>query len=118
MKLWRVTMSRGLSPSSSSFRAWRPARRHSSSFPGSSAGNDAENGSDNPRHSMNDDIVFAVYIPPHAPAPGHEWRTISFRSSSVINPASFCPYDWNAETMSSFWSPPRNAAQPARIVPP
>ena len=37
-----------------------------------SAGVQDEYGSDKPRHSINDDIVLAVYIPPHAPAPGQD----------------------------------------------
>ena len=36
-------------------------------------------------------IVFAVYIPPHAPAPGMAHDTIVWRSSSVIVPARNCP---------------------------
>ena len=37
---------------------------------------------------MADAIVLAVYMPPHAPAPGHELRTMSTRSSSSIVPAT------------------------------
>jgi len=44
-------------------------------------------------HSMNDDIVLAVYIPPHAPAPGQDFATMVFRSASVMVPASAWPYD-------------------------
>ena len=36
-------------------------------------------------------IVLAVYIPPQAPAPGHAFRTISFRASSSIRPARYSP---------------------------
>ena len=45
-------------------------------------------------------IVLAVYMPPQAPAPGHECWTMSSRCSSVIVPARYSPYDWNAEMMS------------------
>ena len=38
-------------------------------------------------------MVLAVYMPPQAPAPGHECRTISSRCSSVITPAMYSPYD-------------------------
>ena len=31
--------------------------------------------------------------PPHAPAPGQAWRTMSSRCSSVIVPARYSPYD-------------------------
>jgi hypothetical protein len=49
----------------------RPARRHSSALPGSSAGSDELYGSVSPSASMATAIVLAVYMPPHAPAPGH-----------------------------------------------
>ena len=41
--------------------------------------------------SIADAIVFAVYIPPQAPAPGHAWRTISFRLFSSMRPARYSP---------------------------
>src|SRR4051812_40650687 len=68
----RVMMSRGLRSSSNSLRTAAPARKHSSSFKGSSAGVDELYGRDMPMHSIADAIVFAVYIPPQAPAPGQE----------------------------------------------
>ena len=61
-----------------------PAKKHSSIFNGSSAGIVLEYGNVIPEASIADAMVFAVYIPPHAPAPGHEFLTISFLSSSVI----------------------------------
>ena len=67
---------------------------------------------------MNEDIVLAVYMPPHAPWPGHDLPRISLRSASVMRPARLWPYAWNAETTSSFSSVPRTLAQPARIDPP
>ena len=76
-KAARVMMSRGLRSSSSRLRIAAPARRHSSSFAGSSAGVDELYGSDMPSASIADAIVFAVYMPPHAPAPGQAWRTMS-----------------------------------------
>lgn len=67
-----------------------------------------------PRASMAEAIVFAVYMPPHAPWPGQAWRTISARWSSVILPVMHSPKLWNALTISSvspwLW--------PARMVPP
>ena len=33
---------------------------------------------------MAEAMVFAVYMPPQAPAPGQEWRTMAWRCSSVI----------------------------------
>jgi hypothetical protein len=60
-------------------------------------------------------IVFAVNIPPHAPAPGHACRTMSRRASSSIRFAMNSPYEVSAETMSS-GRPSR--LRPGRIVPP
>ena len=31
-----------------------------------------------PSASMAEAMVLAVYMPPHAPAPGQEWRTMHF----------------------------------------
>ena len=95
-------------------RTAAPARRHSSALPGSSAGSDELYGSDRPSASIATAIVLAVYMPPHAPAPGHAWRTISMRCSSVMTPAMYSPYDWKAEMMSRGLP----SACPARIVPP
>ena len=67
----RVMMSRGLRSRSSKLRIAAPARKHSSSLAGSSAGVDELYGSDMPSASIAEAIVFAVYIPPQAPAPGH-----------------------------------------------
>lgn len=44
-----------------------------------------------PRASMAQAMVLAVYIPPQAPWPGHELRTICCRSSSVMAPATYWP---------------------------
>ena len=41
--------------------------------------------------SATDAIVLAVYIPPHAPAPGHAWRTMSKRSCSSMRCAMNSP---------------------------
>ena len=59
-------------------------------------------------------IVFAVNMPPHAPAPGQLRRTISPYSSSVMAPASRCPSASKEETTSSR-SPFR---RPGAMVPP
>jgi hypothetical protein len=44
-----------------------------------------------PNVSIADAIVFAVYIPPQAPAPGHELRRTFFLCSSVIEPLTYSP---------------------------
>ncbi len=87
----RVMMSRGFKSSSSRRRIAAPARRHSSCFAGSSAGVDELPGRLMPSASIADAIVLAVNMPPHAPAPGHAWRTVSRRSSSSIRCAMNSP---------------------------
>ena len=87
----RVMMSRGLRSSSSRWRIAAPARRHSSALPGCSAGIEALSGSDMPKASIAVAMVLAVYIPPQAPAPGQEWRTMSPRRVSSIRPATYSP---------------------------
>mmetsp|Transcript_8323 Transcript_8323/g.26024 ORF Transcript_8323/g.26024 Transcript_8323/m.26024 type:complete len:215 (-) Transcript_8323:723-1367(-) len=77
-----VMMSRGFKSSSSKFLIAAPAASHSACFSSESAGIDDEYGRDMPKASMAVAIVLAVYMPPHAPWPGHECRTISERSSS------------------------------------
>ena len=76
-------MSRGLMSRSSRLRIAAPARKHSSSFAGSSAGIDELYGSDMPRASIAEAIVLAVYMPPQAPAPGQAFATIACRVALV-----------------------------------
>ncbi len=45
------------------------------------------------------DIVFAVYIPPHEPAPGHARRSTSSSSDSLIRCAQYWPTASNALTI-------------------
>jgi hypothetical protein len=58
---------------------------------GSSAGIDELYGNDMPSASIALAIVLAVYMPPHAPAPGMLQRMISARSSSLMRPAMNSP---------------------------
>ena len=44
-----------------------------------------------PSASMAEDMVLAVNMPPHDPAPGQARRSISRRSLSAILPAFNCP---------------------------
>mmetsp|Transcript_28157 Transcript_28157/g.69343 ORF Transcript_28157/g.69343 Transcript_28157/m.69343 type:complete len:286 (-) Transcript_28157:657-1514(-) len=115
-KAARVMMSRGLRSMASRCFMALPAMKHSSIFSGSSAGMDDEYGSVMPSASMAEAMVLAVYMPPHAPAPGHEFFTMSLRSSSVMAPVTNCPYDWNADTMSS--GSPVTSEYPGLMVPP
>jgi hypothetical protein len=48
-------------------------------------------GRDIPIVSIAEAIVLAVYIPPQAPAPGHEFRTTIFLCSSLIDPLTNSP---------------------------
>ncbi len=48
-------------------------------------------GSAMPRASMAEAMVLAVYMPPHAPAPGHELRTMSKRVASSMRPEEKAP---------------------------
>ena len=58
-----VRMSSGFRSRSSRAARPRPARRHSSALPGSSAGSDELYGSVRPSASIATAIVFAVYMP-------------------------------------------------------
>mmetsp|Transcript_58075 Transcript_58075/g.131592 ORF Transcript_58075/g.131592 Transcript_58075/m.131592 type:complete len:319 (-) Transcript_58075:690-1646(-) len=79
-----VMMSRGLRSNSSRFFITAPMLSHSAIFSAESAGLDEEKGRLIPRASIAVAMVFAVYMPPHAPCPGHECCVISRRSSSLI----------------------------------
>ncbi len=75
-------------------RTWRthkPALRHSRRFRGSTAGVDEEYGRLMPSASIALAMVLAVYMPPHAPAPGHAFLTTSKRSASDMSSAAYAP---------------------------
>ena len=86
-----VRMSRGLIPCSSSLITVRPASYDFCSIPSSTAGSDDAPGSAIPMASMVEDMVLAVNIPPHDPAPGHAAHSISFKSESLIRPLLCAP---------------------------
>jgi hypothetical protein len=44
-----------------------------------------------PSASMAEDMVLAVYMPPHAPSPGQALRSTARNCSSVISLASHLP---------------------------
>ncbi len=99
----RVTMSRGLMPfrmASSSTSALFAAL---SFFSASSAAMVEEYGSDSPIASMEVDMVFAVYMPPHAPTPGSAQRSMQSKSSLFILPAVKAPTASKGETMVRSW---------------
>mmetsp|Transcript_120670 Transcript_120670/g.341211 ORF Transcript_120670/g.341211 Transcript_120670/m.341211 type:complete len:360 (-) Transcript_120670:340-1419(-) len=110
-----VTMSRGFRFRSRRARIAFAACSHSFSFSGDTAGDDELKGSDRPRASTAHAIVFAVYMPPQAPAPGQACLTMSARHWSSMLPVMNLPYASKVETMSSF-SPSRD--RPVAMVPP
>ena len=66
------------------------------------AGAEDEKGKLIPIASIADDNVFAVYIPPQAPAPGQEFLMIPLYSSSFILPSFFSPNASKAEMIFNF----------------
>ena len=67
-----------------------------------------------PSASIDDAMVFAVYMPPHEPAPGIAVRSTSLSRALSIFPALYCPTASKTLTIST--SCPRHT--PGRIVPP
>ena len=96
-----VTISRGFKSLTIMFLRLSPNDMHSSFLSLLIAGFEALNGNAIPQASMAEAIVFAVYIPPHAPAPGHALRITFLYSFSSIVPATFSPHASKAETTSS-----------------
>ena len=85
----RVSMSLGLMSFSNKFLMAFPIRVHSSCFSELTAGLEELYGKLIPNTSIAEAIVFAVYIPPHAPAPGIAFLMTALNSSGVISPAFF-----------------------------
>ena len=67
-----------------------------------------------PIASIAADIVFAVYIPPHEPAPGQARRSTASSVSTPMRPAVYSPTASNALTTVRS----RPSSSPAFIVPP
>src|ERR1700734_1188682 len=87
----RVKISRGRIPSRSRFSTTLPQSNATESFFGSIAGTLLKPMGESPIISITVDMVFAVYWPPQAPAPGHATSSRSCNSLSVIFPAAFAP---------------------------
>ena len=79
-----------------------PAAAHSFCLSSLRAGLEEEKGKLIPRASMAEAMVFAVYIPPQAPAPGQECCTMPLKSPSLKLPAIFCPSASKALTIFRF----------------
>ena len=92
-------MSLGLISFSKSILIAFPASMHSCCFSGLKAGFEELYGKLIPSASIADDIVFAVYIPPQAPAPGHEFLITPLKSSGVMVLLNFFPNASKAETI-------------------
>ena len=86
-----VKMSLGRIPFFRRFITTSPQRNATSSLRGSIAGTPLNPIGDSPISSITVLIVFAVYWPPHAPAPGHATFSSASRSASLILPAAFAP---------------------------
>ena len=56
-----------------------------------------------PSASNDDDMVLAVYMPPHAPTDGQAFFSMPTKSSSLILPAVNAPTASNADTMVRSW---------------
>ena len=71
-----------------------------------------------PSASATEAMVFAVYIPPHAPSPGQMARSMRSRSSSLMVPALQAPTASKASMMVTFFSvPSERRTQPGAIDP-
>src|SRR5688572_9545855 len=92
-----VMISEGLIFFSIRFLIALPAARHSFFFSSLNAGFDDEYGKLIPSASIAEDMVLAVYIPPHAPALGQDCFTMFLKSSADKLPAIFCPSASKAE---------------------
>ena len=90
----------------------KPSRRRST------AGGAAEPGNDIPIASAADAMVFAVYIPPHAPSPGQIARSMRSTSSSLIRPRAQAPTASKASMIvTSRLLPSESVTLPGRIEP-
>ena len=98
-----VTMCEGRTSWRTRVIASSPACRAAASLAGSSAGMPLRPAGDSPRNSITIDMVFAVYWPPHAPAPGHAALSIAYSSSSPILPARYAPTASNTDTIVRSW---------------
>ena len=91
-----------------------PQRRHTSSLRLSTCGTAAVPMGARPISSITVAMVLAVNWPPHAPAPGHAWSSISSSSSSEMRPAAFAPTASNTSPILMS----RPLCLPGRIDPP
>ena len=99
-----VIISLGRMPFSSKLSTAAPARSQSRFLSSDTAACAELLGKLIPSASIADAIVFAVYIPPHDPAPGIAFASISASSASSILLFARAPTASNTETTSNFFS--------------
>src|SRR5690242_21351885 len=95
----RVMMSRGFRSRLTASTSTRADSDADVTFSSSGLAIVDEYSSDMPSASNDDDIVFAVYMPPHEPEDGQALRSMPSKSSCVMRPAVNSPTASNAETM-------------------
>jgi hypothetical protein len=96
-----VRMSRGRRPDSSRRTTACPARSQSSRLASLMAACAELFGRLNPSASIAVAMVFAVYMPPHDPGPGHACCSRSANALSDRRPAACWPTASKTETMST-----------------
>jgi hypothetical protein len=99
----RVTMSRGFKSFFTAFTRTLAEAAAESAFSASGEAICEDPSRLMPSASNEDDIVLAVYIPPHAPTLGHAFFSIPTKSSSLILPAAKVPTASNALTIVRSW---------------
>ncbi len=109
-----VMICRGRSPVARARTTASPVRRARSVRSAETAGADASPGSVMPSASAQVDIVLAVYMPAHDPAPGQAARSTASRSASDMVPAECSPTASNTSWIVTALP----CAQPGRMVPP
>ncbi len=110
----RVTSDRGRTSPATSFIRVRPQARATSALRASVAGTSFAPSGDIPRNAMAVAIVFAVYCPPQAPAPGHARSSIMRSSRSAIRPAACAP----TASKTSWMVRSRPSKRPGAMAPP
>ena len=113
VRICRAVMPASSIPTTASPERWAILSRRRSA-----AGGAAEPGRDMPSASATEAIVFAVYIPPHAPSPGQMARSMRSTSSRLMRPRAHAPTASNASMIvTSFSVPSESLTKPGMIEP-
>ena len=113
-KAARVSKLRGRTSSATRRISDRPHALATSALRGSVAGTSFAPRGDMPRNAMAVAMVFAVYCPPQAPAPGHAWSSRTRSSRSLILPAACAP----TASKTSWMVTSRPSKRPGAMGPP